>query len=171
MALYTFGHKIPDSDSIVGSISLAYLQNKLGVEAIATRQGDINPESKFILEKFELEAPQFKELYAEEEVYLVDYSDKAQAPDDIEKANILGIVDHHKLGDLTTSAPLECWIRPVGSSNTVIKEMYDYHGIEIPKNIAGAMMCAILSDTVIFKSPTCTELDIKVVRELAKLQN
>ncbi len=88
---------------------------------------------------------------------MVDFSDLAQAPEDIEEATIKGIVDHHKLGDITTSAPLECWIRPVGCSNTVIKEMFDYHGIEIPKNLAGAMMCAILSDTVIFKSPTCTK--------------
>ncbi len=169
MALYTFGHKIPDSDSIVGAISLAYLHNALGNEAIATRQGDVNPETKFILEKFGLETPEFKESYAGEDVYIVDYSDKAQAPDDIAEANILGIVDHHKLGDLTTSAPLECWIRPVGCSNTVVKEMYDYHGIEIPKNIAGAMMCAILSDTVIFKSPTCTKIDTKITKELAKI--
>ena len=169
MALYTLGHKIPDSDSIVGAISLAYLQNKLGNEAIAARQGEVNPESAFILEKFGLETPIFKESFAGEDVYLVDYSDKAQAPDDIEQANIIGITDHHKLGDLTTTAPLECWIRPVGCSNTVVKEMYDYHNIEIPKNIAGAMMCAILSDTVIFKSPTCTPLDIKIVRELADI--
>jgi manganese-dependent inorganic pyrophosphatase len=68
---------------------------------------------------------------------------------------------------LTTSTPLECWIRPIGCSNTVIKEAYDYHGIKIPKNIAGMMMCAILSDTVIFKSPTCTKIDTKAVKELA----
>ena len=84
-------------------------------------------------------------------------------------ATILGIYDHHKLGDLTTSTPLECWIRPIGCSNTVIKEAYDYHGVEIPKNIAGMMLCAILSDTVIFKSPTCTKIDTKVVKELAEI--
>jgi len=78
-------------------------------------------------------------------------------------------VDHHKLGGLKTSSPLECWIRPVGCSNTIVKEMFDYYDIEIPKNIAGAMMCAILSDTVIFKSPTCTKLDTKITKELAKI--
>ena len=61
------------------------------------------------------------------------------------------VLDHHKLGDITTSAPLECWIRPVGCTNTIVKEMYDFHKVEIPANIAGIMMCAILSDTVIFK--------------------
>ena len=169
MALYTLGHKIPDSDSIIGAISLAYLHNKIGVEAIPARQGEPNPETKFILGKFGLDTPMLKEAYAGEDVFLIDYSDVALAPDDISEANVLGIVDHHKLGDLTTSAPLECWIRPVGCSNTIVKEMYDHHKVEIPKEIAGAMMCAILSDTVIFKSPTYTETDKKAVLELASI--
>ncbi len=169
MALYIFGHKIPDSDSIISAIAMSYLQNQLGIESIATRQGDINPETQYILEKFNLEAPVLKTSYAGENVYLTDFSDIAQAPDDIKEATIVGIVDHHKLGDLTTSTPLECWIRPVGCTNTIVKEMFDYHKIEIPKNIAGAMMCAILSDTVIFKSPTCTKLDTKITKELAAI--
>ena len=166
---YIFGHTTPDSDSIVGAISLAYLQIQLGNKSVASRQGDINPESKFILEKFGFEAPILKNEYSNEDVFLVDFSDLAQAPKDILEANILGIVDHHKLGDITTSAPLECWIRPVGCSNTIIKEMFDYYGIEIPQNLASIMMCAILSDTVIFKSPTCTKADTKAVKELSKI--
>jgi manganese-dependent inorganic pyrophosphatase len=167
--MYIFGHKIPDSDSVIGAISLTYLQNKLGNQSIASRQGDINPETKFILDKFDLEEPIYKKNYANENIYLVDFSDIAQAPDDINQAIIKGIVDHHKLGDITTSTPLEMWVRPVGCSNTIIKQMFDYYDIQIPKNIAGAMMCAILSDTVIFKSPTCTKEDTKVVKELAKI--
>ncbi len=167
--LYIFGHKIPDSDSIISAIAMSYLKNKLGIEALAVRQGDINPESQYILNKFELEAPELKTSFRNEEVYLTDFSDIAQAPDDISDATIVGIVDHHKLGDLTTSTPLECWIRPVGCTNTIVKEMFDYHEVEIPKNLAGAMMCAILSDTVIFKSPTCTRLDTKITKELAVL--
>lgn len=169
MATYVFGHTNPDSDSIVGAISLAYLKNQIGEECIPARQGEISPETKFILEKFGAEKPLLKTEYAGEDVYLVDFSDLAQAPKDIMQANILGIVDHHKLGDITTSTPLECWIRPIGCSNTVIKEMYDYHQVQIPKNIAGMMLCAILSDTVIFKSPTCTRLDTKACKELASI--
>ncbi len=167
MSTYIFGHTNPDSDSIVGAISLAYLKNKLGEDCVPTRQGAISPETEFILKKFGAEVPQLKTSYSGESVYLVDFSDLAQAPDDIMDATILGIVDHHKLGDLTTSTPLECWIRPIGCTNTIIKEMFDYHGVKIPKDIAGMMMCAILSDTVIFKSPTCTKIDTKVVKELA----
>ena len=169
MSTYIFGHTSPDSDSIIGAISLAYLKNQLGEDCIPTRQGEISAETEFILNKFNATAPELKTSVAGEDVYLVDFSDKAQAPKDIMEATILGIVDHHKLGDLTTDTPLECWIRPIGCTNTIIKEMFDYHGVEIPKDLAGMMMCAILSDTVIFKSPTCTKIDTKVVKELSEI--
>lgn len=169
MSTYIFGHSNPDSDSIVGAISLSYLKNQLGEDCIPTRQGKISAETEFILNRFGGVTPELKTSYAGESVYLVDFSDYAQAPSDIKEATILGIVDHHKLGDITTDTPLECWIRPIGCSNTVIYEMYKAHNIEIPKDIAGMMMCAILSDTVIFKSPTCTKVDTKAVKELAKI--
>ena len=169
MSTYVFGHTSPDSDSIIGAISLAYLKNQLGEDYVATRQGDISAETQFILSKFNGVSPELKTSVAGENVYLVDFSDKAQAPKDIMEATILGIVDHHKLGDLTTDTPLECWIRPIGCSNTVVYEMFVHYGIEIPKDLAAMMMCAILSDTVIFKSPTCTKEDTKAVKELAEI--
>ena len=167
MPLYIVGHSIPDSDSIIGAISLAYLKNSLGIQAVSCKQGDINPESRYILEKFGFSPPKTKTSYANEDVFIVDTTDLTLCPDDILEANVLGVVDHHKLGDLTTSTPLEAWIRPVGCSNTIIKEMFDFYDVVIPKDIAAIMMCAILSDTVIFKSPTCTKADTKAVKELA----
>jgi manganese-dependent inorganic pyrophosphatase len=167
--IYTVGHKIPDSDSIIGAIALAYLQNQLGNEAIAVKQGDINPETKYILDKFDLDTPVSKDSFANENIFLVDFNNYTEAPDDIKEANIVGIVDHHKLGGIITSAPLDVWIKAVGCSNTIIKDIFDSYDIEIPSNLAGAMMCAILSDTVIFKSPTCTKADIKVCKELAQI--
>ena len=122
-----------------------------------------------MLERFGLTAPRVKNDVAGEDVFLVDFSDLAQAPANLDKATILGIVDHHKLGDVTTSAPLEAWIWPVGCTCTVLKNMYDFYNVEIPTNLAGAMLCAILSDTVIFKSPTCTDADKVAVEELAKI--
>jgi len=169
MSTYVFGHTSPDSDSIIGAISLSYLKNQLGEDCIPTCQGEISVETKFILDKFGGVAPELKTSYAGESVYLVDFSDLAQAPKDIKEATILGIVDHHKLGDITTDTPLECWIRPIGCTNTIIKEMFDYYKVDIPADLAGMMMCAILSDTVIFKSPTCTKIDTKVVKELAAI--
>jgi len=169
MATYIFGHTTPDSDSIVGAISLSYLKNQLNEDTTPTRQGDVNPETKWILEKFGYPAPELKTEYAGEDVYLIDFMESSQSPKDIAEANILGIVDHHKLGDLKTDAPLEMWVRPVGCSNTIVKQMFDYYGVAIPKELAGMMMCAILSDTVIFKSPTCTKEDTKACRELADI--
>jgi manganese-dependent inorganic pyrophosphatase len=167
MSTYIFGHTTPDSDSIIGAISLSYLKNQLGEDTIPSKQGNINPETGFILKRFGYNEPILKTEYAGEDVYLVDFMERSQSPKDINQANILGIVDHHKLGDLSTASPLEMWIRPVGCSNTIIKQMFDYYGIEIPKSLAGMMMCAILSDTVIFKSPTCTKEDTKACKELA----
>jgi len=165
--LYTCGHKTPDSDSIVSAIAMAYLKNTLGIEAKAVRQGEMNPESVYILEKFNLEAPELKTSFASCDLFMTDYNNYTEGPDDLKDANLVGIVDHHKLGGLITSSPLEVWIRPVGCTNTIVKEMFDYYEVEIPKDIAGAMMCAILSDTVIFKSPTCTKIDTKICKELA----
>ena len=167
--LYTCGHKTPDSDSIVSAIAMAYLKNTLGTKATPVRQGEINPESAYILEKFNLKTPELKTSFSGCDLFMTDYNNYAEGPDDLKDANLVGIVDHHKLGGLITSSPLEVWIRPVGCTNTIVKEMFDYYEVEIPKDIAGAMMCAILSDTVIFKSPTCTKIDTKICKELADI--
>jgi len=170
MSVYVFGHKNPDSDSIVGAISISYLKNQLeDEEYIPARQGDISAETEFILDKFGGKLPELKTSVAGERVFIVDSTDKPHFQDDIDEATILGIVDHHKLGDLMTDTPLEAWIRPIGCSNTVVYEMYKCYGVEVPKDIAGMMLMAILSDTVIFKSPTCTKVDTKAVKELAAI--
>jgi len=168
MSTVVFGHKNPDSDTVCAAIALADLKSKTGLEAKPVVQGEINPESKFILDKFGVSYPEVDTSVAGKKVFLVDHSDKSQSMDDLDQAEILGIVDHHKLGDVTTPNPLECWIWPVGCSCTVLKAMYDYYDVEIPKDIAGLMVCAILSDTVIFKSATCTDKDKEVAEELAK---
>jgi len=169
MAVYVYGHKNPDSDSVCAAIALADLKSKIGVEAVPAVQGNLNPESNFILEKFGVSAPEIITSGAGKQVILVDHSDLAQSLDDLKDAEILGIVDHHKLGDVTTANPLECWIWPVGCTCTVLKAMYEFFGVEIPKPIAGIMLCAILSDTVIFKSATCTDQDKEASDALAKI--
>jgi len=169
MSTLIFGHKNPDTDSVCAAIALADLKKKLGEDTVPAMQGELTPESKFVLEKFGVTAPDVVTSYAGKDVYLVDHSDLAQSPDDLADANILGIVDHHKLGDVTTGQPLECWIWPVGCTCTVLKSMYDFNNIEIPKGIAGIMLSAILSDTVIFKSATCTDQDKAAAAALAEI--
>ena len=169
MSILVLGHKNPDTDSIIAAISAAHLYRERGIDAEAAAQGAPAPETEFVLTRFGLEAPKIVDSVADREVYLVDYSDLGQAPADFAKCKLLGIVDHHKLGDVTSDYPLECWIQPVGCANTVLKVMYDFYGVAVPKAIAGGMLCAILSDTVLFKSPTCTEADKKAAKELAAI--
>jgi len=169
MAVLVYGHKNPDTDSIVSAIAVADLMTKRGVESKPIALGAVNPESAYVLSKYGLTAPEVVKSIAGQKVILVDHTDLAQSPEDIKQAVILGAVDHHKLGDITTPNPLEMWVMPVGCTGTVITAMYEFYKIEIPKAIAGAMMCAILSDTVMFKSPTCTPADKAAVEKLAKI--
>lgn len=169
MSAIILGHKNPDTDSIISAIACEHLYKARGLDVVARAQGEPAPETAFVLDRFGLKAPEVITSVAGEDVYLVDYSDLGQAPEDFAQANLKGIVDHHKLGDVTSSSPVECVIMPVGCTNTILKGMYDFLGIEIPANLAGAMLCAILSDTVIFKSPTCTPADRRAAEELAKI--
>ncbi len=169
MAILVIGHMNPDTDSIISAIAVADLYTKRGMEAKPVAQGAPTPETEFVLKKFGLSVPDVVDSVANEKIALVDFSDIAQGPKGLDSAEIVGIVDHHKLGDVTTAGPLEIWAWPVGCTGTVIKGMYDFYGVEVPKGIAGGMLCAILSDTVMFKSVTCTDADKKAVEALAKI--
>ena len=102
-------------------------------------------------------------------VVLVDHNEFAQSADGIEQANIVEIVDHHKIGGISTDLPISVRVSPVGCCSTIIYNLYKENNVEVPKHIAGLLLSAILSDTLIFKSPTATELDKKAVLELAKI--
>ncbi|WP_427983351.1 manganese-dependent inorganic pyrophosphatase [Agarivorans sp.] len=165
--MLVLGHTNPDCDSIAGAISLAELLTKQGTPATAVAQGEPNPEAQFLLDKIGFSAPEIHTEIAGEDVWLIDYSDWGQAPKDAKKANIRGIVDHHKLGDITTAEPLECWIRPVGCSCTIVYSMYKAANITPSKEAATLMLGAILSDTVKFNSPTFTPVDRETAEALA----
>jgi len=168
MTVYVVGHKSPDTDSVCAAIALADLKSKLGVECKPGVQGELSPESKFVLDKFGCDAPELLTDATDKQIMLVDHSDLSQSLDNLNKGELIAIVDHHKVGDVTTPNPIEVWTWPVGCTCTVLKSMYDFYGVEIPKNIAGIMTCAILSDTVIFKSATCTDADKKAAEALAQ---
>lgn len=169
MVIYVVGHKNPDSDSVCAAMAVADLKNNLGDDSVACVQGELNPETKFILERFGFGVPEILRDGSGKDLILVDHSEVSQSVDNLDKAEIVGIVDHHKLGDVTTSSPVDVLIRPIGSTCTIVKSLYDYYKKKIPKEIAGIMLCAILSDTVIFKSATTTDEDRAVAKELAKI--
>ena len=172
MSICVVGHSNPDTDSVTSAIAYANYLKATGSDAKACMQisaAKLNPESKVVLEKFGLAAPEELTDAAGKDVALVDFSDIAQAPANIDKANVVGIVDHHKIGDVTTSSPIFFYAKPVGCTATVLLEMYKTNKVDLPKNIAGGMLCAILSDTVNFKSPTCTDADKAAVAELLKI--
>lgn len=163
------GHKNPDSDSICSALVAAELLKARGLEAVAVRQGEINRETQHILKTANVEQPQMCNGVAGQKIWLVDYTDISQAPDDIADAEILGIVDHHRLGDVMTTNPLEAWIWPVGCTCTILFNLFKMEQAEITKPLATLMISAILSDTVGFASPTCTQKDKDAVAELAVL--
>ena len=172
MSVSVVGHSNPDTDSVTAAIAYANYLKATGTDAVACMQisaANLNPESKVVLEKFGLAAPQEIHDAAGKDVALVDFSDIAQAPTNISDANIVAIVDHHKIGDITTGSPIFFYAKPVGCTCTVLLEMYKTNNVELPQNIAAGMLCAILSDTVNFKSPTCTDEDKVAVAELLKI--
>ena len=172
MSVSVVGHSNPDTDSVTAAIAFANYLKATGTDAIACMQisaANLNPESKVVLTKFGLTAPQEMSDAASKDVALVDFSDIAQAPANIGDANIVAIVDHHKIGDITTGSPIFFYNKPVGCTCTVLFEMYKNNKVNLPKDIAGGMLCAILSDTVNFKSPTCTDEDKAAVAELLEI--
>jgi len=169
MAICVVGHKNPDTDTVASAIAVADLYTKRGMQAKPVIQGPVAPETKFVLDKFGFVSPEILTDATGRKIVLVDHTDLSQSLDNLDKGEIVGVVDHHKLGDVTTPNPLEMWVWPVGCSATVIEAMYKFYGIEIPKNIAGILLGSILSDTVMYKSPTCTDADKKAVESLAKI--
>lgn len=165
-----FGHKNPDTDTIMSAIAMANLKNKLKKEAKAYRLGNINKETKFALDYFKQEEPELLEdLENSQSVILVDHNDFGQSVKNIENANILEVVDHHKISGFSTSEPLYYTAMPVGCTATIIYGMYKNKNVEIDSKIAGLMASAIISDTLLLKSPTTTDLDKKVLEELGKI--
>ena len=174
--VFVTGHKSPDTDSIAAAISYSYLKRQLGMDAVAARAGEPNKETKFALDYFKVEAPVLLTNVARKsdedektKLILVDHNESKQCVDGIKDAEVLELIDHHRLGDFETESPIFILIRPVGCVNTVIYGLYKQNGVKPSKEVAGMMLSAIISDTVLFRSPTCTEEDKKAVKELAEI--
>lgn len=167
--IYITGHKQPDTDTICSAIAYAdYLRQK-GRKTVACRTGNINPETKFVLDYFKVEQPKFLDSAKGKKIILLDHNEKTQTPEGIEKAEIVEIIDHHKV-KFEYDNPIFFHTEPIGSTSSIIaKKYFEDKKVKLSTKIAGILLSAILSDTVVFRSPTTTKEDIEIAKQLAKI--
>ncbi|MGG7054789.1 manganese-dependent inorganic pyrophosphatase [Nitrosomonas sp. ANs5] len=168
--LKVFGHLSPDTDTVSSAIVWAwYLQEIRGQEASPFILGELNSETRFVLERFDVSTPSFlPDLTEQDQVAIVDTNNPQELPENISDITIVEIIDHHKLiGGLTTKTPPRVTIRPLASTATIIYDLMDLPVNDLPHSIVGLMLSAILSDALAFRSPTTTSHDQEVARTLA----
>jgi len=167
---YICGHKNPDTDSIVSAIVIANYFNKINKKAKAVRVGKINKETEFVLKQVKIKTPALIKSLAGREVFLVDHNELTQIGDGVEFAEIVGVLDHHRLGGgIKTEKPIYFRIEPIGCTSTLIFKLFQEKGFALNKKQAFLLLCAILSDTLKFNSPTTTKEDIKIAKKLSKI--
>lgn len=169
--IYVFGHQNPDSDSICSAIVTADWLNSQGKLATPFRLGEITPETAFILQQADAAQPELLDIELNgKSVWLVDFTDAEQGPSSLALSNIIGIIDHHRLGTVMTQNPLDVWIRSVGCCATIIWQIMTIESQQpISASQATLMLGAILSDTVNLSSSTTTEHDIAAVKSLSTI--
>jgi manganese-dependent inorganic pyrophosphatase len=158
--IYVIGHRNPDTDSVISAIAAA---KTMGYKAAVS--GDINAETAFVLSKFGVEAPEKVIDLSGKKVFLVDHNENTQMADGWESAEIVGILDHHRI-NFSSSAPVFFHVEPLGSTCSILAKTF-MDGIKNDSVLAGLLLAGILSDTVIFKSPTATDEDKLIAAELA----
>ena len=166
-----FGHQKPDTDAITAAMAYSYFQNQLGYETEAVALGEPNAETQFALNKFGMKAPRVIKTAANEvdKVMLVDHNEPQQSVSDIDKLTVTHLVDHHRIANFNTAQPLWANLRPYGCVSTILTEMFQEKHIDIPAKLAGMMLSAIISDTLLLNSPTTTDHDREAVEHLAKI--
>ena len=169
MSILVFGHKNPDTDTICSAIAYAELKNKLGKDVKAARLGEINEETKYALNYFKVENPELVENVAGKEIILVDHNERTQTAEGFEEAKVLELIDHHRISNFNVDEPLYARLEPVGCTATIILKLFKENNLVPSKETAGLMLSAIISDTLLFKSPTCTECDVKAGKELSEI--
>lgn len=166
-----FGHQNPDTDAICAAIAFDHLQKALGNDTEAVAFSKPSEETQYALDHFQMKAPRVVQTVANEveEVMLVDHNEFQQSAPDIREVKILSVVDHHRIANFETADPLYYRAEPIGCTSTIIYKLYQEHQIEISEKIAGVMLSAIISDTLLFKSPTCTPEDVAIAKKLAAI--
>ena len=168
--VYVVGHKRPDTDSVGSAIAYAHLKNALGEAGVRpARAGELNRETRWVLERFALPTPELLTRATGLRLILVDHNEVAQALDDIGHAAILEVWEHHRIGNLDIPQPIVFHCEPVGATATLIAEQFYLHEVVPPPAIAAVLLAAILSDTLVFASPTSSEKDRKMARRLEAL--
>lgn len=169
--ILVFGHQNPDTDTIASAISLSYLQNQLGKETEPVALGEPNEETRFALKQFSVDPLPVVDSAGPgvEEVMLVDHNEPQQSIANLSELKVLTVVDHHRISGFVSADPLYYRAEPVGCTATILLKLYREHQVKIPSSIAGLMLSAIISDTLLFKSPTTTQEDIDAARELEEL--
>ena len=165
--IYIIGHKNPDTDSIVSAMVMADYFNKLGQKAKPARAGKINKETEFVLKLANAKPPSLVKSLSDKQVFLVDHNEFSQAGEGIERAEIIGAIDHHKLGGIKNDKPIYFRIEPLGSTSALIFKLFEENNFKLSRNQAFILLCAIISDTLKFNSPTTTNQDIEIAKELA----
>ncbi|MBB6449621.1 manganese-dependent inorganic pyrophosphatase [Geomicrobium halophilum] len=166
------GHQNPDTDSITSAIVYAHLKNQQGIHAQPVRLGEVNKETEYVLNYFNMEAPVLADNEVKqgvEELILVDHNERQQSIEDLDSFKVIEVVDHHRIANFETMGPLYYRAEPVGCTATILLKLYKENDVEVPKDLAGLMLSAIISDSLLFKSPTCTDEDIKAAQELASV--
>lgn len=165
------GHRNPDTDSICSALAYADLKTRCGADVEAVRLGSVSSETQFALDTFGVSAPRLIESVADEaaQVILVDHNERQQSARDIAAVQVIEVIDHHRIANFETAAPLYYRCEPVGCTSTIILKMYGEKGISVGLPEAGMMLSAILSDTLVLKSPTCTDEDVAAAVQLAAI--
>ncbi|HLQ82965.1 MAG TPA: manganese-dependent inorganic pyrophosphatase [Pseudogracilibacillus sp.] len=166
-----FGHKNPDTDSICSALVYADLKTELGYQVHPVRLGEINKETAYVLDYLNLAAPELIQEVPEDVsgVILVDHNEFQQSVDNIRDVKILEVIDHHRISNFETNDPLYFRAEPVGCTATILYKMYQENKVEIKKEVATLMLSAIISDSLLFKSPTCTPVDVDAAKALAEI--
>ena len=165
-----FGHKNPDTDSICSSMVMEKFDKNLGFDVEAVRLGNVNKETQYVLDYLGISAPKLVEKVEEgQRVVLVDHNEFNQSADGIENAIIEMVIDHHRIANFQTKDPLYYRAEPVGCTATILYKKFKEENMKIEKKEAILMLSAIISDTLLFKSPTCTQEDKRVSEELSSI--
>lgn len=168
MSILIFGHKNPDTDSVISSLLMEEFCHQQGIDAEACMLGEVSLETQYILDYLNISAPKYLDkVEAGQEVILVDHNEFGQSVAGIEEATIVRVVDHHRVANFNTAGPLDMRLMPVGCTATIMNMLFKENKLTIDKKIATLMISAICSDTLLFKSPTTTAVDEQVARALA----